>query len=175
MRKLGAAALLAVLAWLALQGTAGAHTEVLRARPQPGTEVTGTVEEISLTFLDPVRPGTTIEVTDDDGVPLPGLTAVEESPDGRTATIGFDALSAAGGYIVEYEFTAQDGDVQLERYRFTFRPPRDGGGGWHTDAAGIGGAAVVVTTLVVALATALVRRNLVDSEESARPVSNPPA
>ena len=101
---------------------AGAHTEVQRASPAPAEEVTGVVDHVELTYLDPVQPDVQITVVDDAGDPVAGLGPAGLSADGRTARVEFRPLVAAGGYVVEHTFTARDGDQQRETYRFTYRP-----------------------------------------------------
>ena len=101
---------------------AAAHTEVLRSSPAPAEVVGGTVDEVELTFLDPVLPGAEIVVLDDLGQPVEGLAATELSEDGTVARVGFAPLETAGGYVVDYAFTAEDGDRQRQTYRFTYQP-----------------------------------------------------
>lgn len=140
---------------------AGAHTEVLRADPAPGAVVTGPVDEVSLTFLDPVQPGVTIAVTAELGDPVAGVGAVEVGDGGRQASVSFPAITAEGEYVVEYRFTAEDGDTQRETYRFRIEGgPEDGADRDEADGAGagalIGGGAVAVA--VVAGAVVSLRR-----------------
>ena len=138
---------------------AGAHTEVQRARPAPAQEVTGVVDHVELTYLDPVRDDVRITVVDDAGEPVAGLGQARVGADGRTARVAFRALAAAGGYVVEHTFTALDGDQQRETYRFTYRPTAtapsaspDDDAGWPVRIAVAGALGVVVVA-----ATALLR------------------
>ena len=145
-------------------GPALAHTEVLRAEPAPAVDTSEPVDSVELTFLDPVLPDVTITVADDAGTPVEGLGETELSPDGRVATVGFEPLGAPGGYVVEYSFTAEDGDRQTETYRFTYRagqvataqgPDADDDGG---PGAGALAAGAVGLVLLVAVAVAVRRR-----------------
>ena len=139
---------------------AGAHTEVQRASPAPAQEVTGVVDHVELTYLDPVRADVRITVVDDAGEPVAGLGQARVAADGRTARVGFRPLEASGGYVVEHTFTALDGDQQRETYRFTYRPsarapsasPDDDDAGWPVRIAVVGALGVVVVA-----ATALLR------------------
>ena len=140
---------------------AGAHTEVQRARPAPAQEVTGVVDHVELTYLDPVRADVRITVVDDAGAPVAGLGQARVGADGRTARVAFRALEAAGGYVVEHTFTALDGDQQRETYRFTYRPAASApdessdDAGWPVRIAVVGALGVVV---VVATAVRRARR-----------------
>ena len=153
-----------VLAAVRGAGPAWAHTEVLRAEPAPAVDTSEPVDSVELTFLDPVLPDVTISVTDDAGAPVAGLGETEQSADRRIATVGFEPLREPGGYVVEYSFTAEDGDRQTETYRFTYRagqvataqgPSADDGGG---TGAGPLAAGAVAVTLLAATAVALRRR-----------------
>lgn len=132
---------------------AAAHTGVLRASPGPGEEVAGPVTSVDLTFLDPVEPDVSIEVRDPSGEPVAGVSAVERSADGRRARVTFTALSGAGEYVVEYRFTAEDGDASRETYRFTLLPAEPDGDGSDTGTVlgVVGGGSVLLAGLVVAL------------------------
>lgn len=137
------------------RGPAVAHTDVLRASPSPGEEVTGPVGSVELTFLDPVQPDVRIDVRDPSGRPVVG-SAVAHSEDGRRASVTFPAQDRAGDYVVEYRYVALDGDASRETYRFTLLPPEQGEDGPGTGAlAGVG---AVVVVLLVGLAVALRRR-----------------
>ncbi len=136
-----------MLAVLGTGAPAWAHTQVQRAVPSPGERVSGTVDHVELTFLDPVDPSVTIEVTGEDGRTVSGLRPVALSPDRRQATVRFDALGAPGAYVVAYRFAGADGDVQRQSYQFTYLassagPDADTGGG--NTAALVGGVAVVL-------------------------------
>ena len=137
---------------------AGAHTEVRRAEPAPAEEVTGVVDHVELTYLDPVQADVQITVVDDAGGPVTGLGPTRLSADGRTARVDFEPLVASGGYVVDHTFTARDGDQQRETYRFTYRraaatPPSspDGGDGRWVRIAVVGALAVVVVAAAVVL------------------------
>ena len=143
-------------------GAAGAHTEVQRYEPQPGTEVRAPVDQVRLTFLDPVLPGAAIEVADDAGTPVDGLGPTELGEDRRVATVRFEPLDAPGGYVVDYRFAAEDGDEQRETFRFTVRaaaPATDDDGDATVGARGLVGAAVVGAALAVAIGLAFRRRD----------------
>lgn len=137
---------------------------MLRAEPAPAVDTSEPVDSVELTFLDPVLPDVTISVVDDAGDPVERLGETEQSPDGRVATVGFEPLTEPGGYVVEYSFTAEDGDRQTETYRFTYRagqvataqgPPADDDGG-----PGVGplAAGVVAVAVLAAVAVAVRRR-----------------
>lgn len=134
---------------------AGAHTEVLRASPSPGEEAAGSVSDVELTFLDPVQPEVTIAIAGGLGEPVPGLGVVEVSDDGRVATVSFPELTDIGEYVVEYRFTAADGDTQRETYRFSIVASQigdeAGGGRLGATLGGLALATVVSAGLVVAL------------------------
>ena len=115
--------LLTGLAWLG--GPAGAHTQVQRATPGPGASVDGIVDFVELDFLDPVLPTPTIEVTGPDGAPVAGLGEARLLAD-DVARVGFDPLTAAGEYRVDYTFVALDGDEQTAAHTFSFEPSDDG-------------------------------------------------
>ena len=136
---------------------AAAHTEVLRASPAPGEEITGTVDRVELTFLDPVQPDVSIVVGRAIGEPVAGIGTVEVPADGRSASVAFPALDDSGDYVVEYRFTALDGDTQRETYRFTLLPVEDDGGSSAGAGAVIGGLAIVVV-LTLGVLTATRRR-----------------
>ncbi len=151
-------AVLAVLVVLATGGPAWAHTQVQRAVPGPGERVSGVVDHVELTFLDPIDPSVTIAVTGEDGRPVPGLGTVEVRADHRQATVRFDALRTAGAYVVDYRFAGTDGDVQSQSYRFTYRPAagEDSGSGGPT--AAVIGAAAVALVLALGVVVAIRRR-----------------
>lgn len=137
---------------------AGAHTEVLRASPAPGEEVAGPVDEVSLTFLDPVQPEVTIDIAAELGDAVTGLSEVEVSDGGRIATVTLPAVTDPGDYVVEYRFTAEDGDTQRETFRFTVvaAPDED-----EDDRGGIGavvGGGAVVAVLLAGVVGSLLRR-----------------
>ncbi|WP_436792522.1 copper resistance CopC family protein [Actinospongicola halichondriae] len=134
---------------------ASAHTEVQRALPAPGEVVADAVDRVELQFLDPVLPTVTIGVRSIGGDPVVGLGDVVHSDDGRTASLSFEPLTAAGNYIVRYEFVSIDGDAQADAYRFTYAPATD-----DTDRNAVGVAVVglVLLGLVAALAVAVRRR-----------------
>lgn len=149
---------LAVLVGPTAWSHAGAHTEVLRASPAPGAEVTGPVDEVSLTFLDPVQPDVSVTVTAELGDPVTGLGEVEVSDDRRNATVSFPAITDPGAYVVEYRFVAEDGDTQRETYRFSViaAPAED-----EPDRGGVGvvvGGGAVAVVLVAGVAISLLRR-----------------
>ena len=149
--------------------TASAHTEVLRAEPAPASTVTGIVDEVSLVFLDPVQPDVRIDVRDDRGASVPGLGAARLDDSATVARVGFDPLTAAGGYVVAYEFTALDGDAQSQTYRFTFRPataPDDDGNDGLPVTTLVGLAVLAVAVVLVGVTVFLRRR-----EESSPPVT----
>lgn len=142
---------------------AGAHTEVLRASPAPGAEVAGPVDEVSLTFLDPVQPEVTIAIAAALGDPVAGLSEVEVSDDRRNATVSFPALTDTGEYVVEYRFTAEDGDTQRETYRFSIveGPDETGPDEDEPDRGGVGaavGGGAVVLVLLAGVIVSLLRR-----------------
>ncbi len=156
-------ALLGLVVLFAVLGTAApawAHTQVQRAVPGPGERVSDTVDHVELTFLDPVDPSVTIAVTGEDGSTVAGLGPVELSPDRRQATVHFDALRAAGAYVVDYRFAGADGDVQHQSYQFTYLAsaagPDSGSGG--TNTAAVAGGVAVVLVLGLGVAVALRRR-----------------
>ena len=122
LRRPALVLLLATALGMSSSGPAAAHTEVLRAEPAPAAEVSGVVDAVVLTFLDPVQPGVTIEVRDDAGAAVPGLGVAELDEEGRVARVAFEPLTVAGGYVAEYRFTALDGDTQRQSHRFTFAP-----------------------------------------------------
>lgn len=97
---------------------AWAHTEVLRAVPGPGERVSGVVDSVQLTFLGPVLPAVTMTVADGDGDPVAGLGEPRLGEDARSAQVDFDPVGP-GDYVVDYEFSAIDGDTQRETYRFS--------------------------------------------------------
>ena len=156
---------LVTLALLAIAAPAGAHTQVQRSVPGPGARVSGVVDHVELTFLDPVEPSVTITVRGDDGRPVAGLGSVQLRDDHRQATVHFDALRAAGSYVVDYRFAAADGDVQRQTYQFTYRPSAADttDGGAAPTAAVIGGIAVALI-VVVGFAVALRRRRVTESD-----------
>ena len=135
------------------------HTEVQRATPGPGEVVTAPVDEIRLQFLDPVLPRVRIAVRTTEGALVPGLGVVEHADDGRSATVDFDPLDAAGAYVVEYEFVALDGDAQSDGYRFTIVPATADGG-----RSILGPVALGVASLALggAFVVALRRRSVVN-------------
>lgn len=136
---------------------ASAHTEVLRSTPSPGEVLDGPVDSVELTFLDPVQPGVTIVVSGALGEEVPGLGPVEVSDDGRNATTSFPAVTRAGDYVVEYTFTAEDGDTQRETYRFTIQ---QAAADTDEDESGsnLRGPVVAGVAVLAALVVALVRR-----------------
>ncbi|MGK2930265.1 MAG: copper resistance CopC family protein [Acidimicrobiales bacterium] len=144
-----------VLVGPAASSPAGAHTEVLRASPSPGEEVAGSVGVVEFTFLDPVQPEVTIAISGGLGEPVAGLGPVEVSDDGRIATVSFPELTDSGEYVVEYRFTADDGDTQRETYRFSIVAAQAGdeagGGRLGATLGGMAVAVVVAAGLVVAL------------------------
>ncbi len=135
---------------LGVAGPASAHTEVQRATPAPGAVVTSTVDEIELLFLDPVLPSVVIDVATTDGAPVDDVGEVEHSEDGRMATVAFPPLSDAGGYVVSYEFVAEDGDAQQDAYRFTYDPD-DGSSSGTGPIIVVAVGLAMVAVLVVAL------------------------
>ena len=65
------------------------------------------VDSVELTFLDPVLDGVTIAVADDaDGSRSRVSGRGCSVRDGRSVRVTFDPLTTAGGYVVEYAFTA---------------------------------------------------------------------
>lgn len=130
---------------------ARAHTEVQRATPGPGETVDEGVDELELLFLDPVLPDVTIVVSDTDGREVAGLGPVSMGDDRRTARVGFDPLDD-GAYVVDFEFVAEDGDAQVDAYRFTVS------GGGSASALGPVAGGVAATVAVALLAVALRRR-----------------
>jgi methionine-rich copper-binding protein CopC len=150
-------AAITVLAGVA--GPARAHTEVLRAVPGPGERVSRAVDTVQLAFLDPVIDDVAIDVADGDGRTVEGLGEPEVAPDGRGAIVSFEPITDPGDYVVEYRFTATDGDTQRETYRFTVvAPPVEGSNDAGVDGAGVAGAAAVMGVLAVAVIVALRRR-----------------
>jgi methionine-rich copper-binding protein CopC len=124
-RPLAALCTLAVAVALALP--AGAHTQVKDARPGPGETASGTVDEVRISFVDPVLPTPTIEVTGPDGEPVPGLEPAELDGD-DAAVARFDPLVAAGRYQVSYDYASLDGFPQSGAHEFRFDPEGEGGG-----------------------------------------------
>lgn len=135
-----------------------AHTEVLRASPSPGEEVSAPVDRVELTFLDPVEPDPTITVGTGVGEPIADMGEVELTEDRRTASVGFPALEDTGDYVIEYAFMAADGDTQRETYRFSIVRSVDGADSGGGAGAVVGGVALAVV-LAIGVGTALLRRN----------------
>jgi methionine-rich copper-binding protein CopC len=100
---------------------AGAHTQIQRATPGPGETVEGPVDFVVLEFLDPVVPTPTIEVTGPGGAPVAGLGETRLIAD-DVARVGFDPLTGAGDYRVDYVFAALDGATQEGAHQFTVEP-----------------------------------------------------
>ncbi|MDE0803601.1 MAG: copper resistance protein CopC [Acidimicrobiales bacterium] len=159
-RAAGIVAAVVTLMVLLAAPHARAHTEVQRAAPGPGEVVVGPIDDVRLQFLDPVLPRVRISVRTPEGDVVSGLEAVEHSDDGRTATVGFDALTAAGDYVVEYDFVALDGDSQTDGYRFSIVPSEAEGGRSVLGPVALG---VVSVVLVGALILAIRRRSVADS------------
>ena len=131
-------------------GPAAAHTEVLRSSPAPAEQVSGRVDAVELTFLDPVQAGAEIVVLDDAGEPVEGLGTAELSADRTTARVRFAPLEAAGDYIVEYAFAAEDGDGQRQTYRFTYQPAAESPPEEPEDGDSVDLMRLVVVALVLA-------------------------
>ena len=146
------AAIVIVVVGIGWAGDAGAHTEVQRAEPAPAAVVSAPVQRVTLTFLDPVLPGVTIDVVAEDAeASVAGLGAVALGDDGRVATVDFDSLPP-GRYVVSYTFVAEDGDEQVDAYRFTVEAPGDGG----TSAGGTSAVWLVAAAVSVVVALTLI-------------------
>ena len=74
-----------------------------------------------LEFLDPVTPTPVITVSGPDGETVTGLEEVRLIAD-DVARVGFEPLTEAGVYQVDYTFVALDGATQEGAHQFTVEP-----------------------------------------------------
>jgi hypothetical protein len=118
--------------------------------------VTAPVERVELTFLDPVMADVVIDVVDGSGESVAGSGEALVSDDGTRASVSLRDLTTPGGYVVEYTFSAQDGDTQRETFRFEVVAADADDGSSSVIAAAAAG--VAVTAVAGGLVVSLRRR-----------------
>lgn len=99
-----------------------AHGTFVDARPLPGVEVGGVVDEVSFLFPEPVETDSAvIAVIGPQGHPVPASGQVE-SPIPSVVRVGIEALTLPGEYRVDHAVTAHDGFVFEGSFTFSFDP-----------------------------------------------------
>lgn len=97
-----------------------AHAELLSMSPQPGSTVTETLQEISLTFGEDVQAmGSTVVVLDSAGSEVQsGMTIT-----GPQVSVTLGDLSTVGEYTVNYRINSSDGHIIEGSQAFTYNGP----------------------------------------------------
>lgn len=155
--RLGPVALVVAAAIATVSAPAAAHTQIQRATPGPGETASGDVDVVVLDFLDPVVPTPSVEVRGPDGAPVRGLEEARLIAD-DVVRVGFDPLTEAGEYRVDYTFVAIDGDEQVSAHTFTFEPD----GGIDLDVRSLLAWAVGAVLVALLVAALLGRRRAAD-------------
>lgn len=106
-----------VLGLFALAPAAGAHTELSSSEPADGAATAGPLNEVVLTFSEPVTlVGFGFEVEDPDGnLLVPDLSSADDT----VFTLSFDPPLSGGDVTVRYEVTSADGHVVSGSVSFT--------------------------------------------------------
>lgn len=144
-----------------------AHGAFVDARPLPGVEVGGVVDEVAFLFPEDLVPGAgEITVTDPTGTEVPSAGEAEY-PIGAVIRLSIEPLTEAGAYRVGYRVPALDGFIFEGEFEFIYEasaqplnplPYGEEGSAW-----GIAG--VVVASAVVFV---IVRKVWRDSRGGAR-------
>jgi methionine-rich copper-binding protein CopC len=139
-----------LLAWSSLASPALGHGSFVDARPLPGVEVGGVVDEVALLFGEDLAVGEgSIEVTAPDGEPTSGGPV--EYPIDRVIRMAIEPLSEPGQYEVAYRVPAIDGFIFEGRFPFTFDPSAE-----QLDPLPFGRSAPMPWVIVVAALVGLV-------------------
>jgi methionine-rich copper-binding protein CopC len=101
--------------------TAFAHAELERASPKVGSEISGSPDEVALTYTQPIEPSaSTIEVMDSNGQRVDSGKPVTQR-DGRVLQVGLRPLSP-GVYTVKWLATSTYTHKTQGHFSFTVRP-----------------------------------------------------
>lgn len=163
--------ILAVALAGAVAAPALAHGTFVDARPLPGVEVGGTVDEVEFLFPEAVRTtDAVITVTAPDGSSVPTAGGMDTSVEGLVRQ-RIEPLSIAGEHRIDYRIPSADGEVFEGAFVFTWDPAADpleplpfGRGDGLLVVAGIGGA--VATIVLGALAIRIRNRRHARSAET---------
>lgn len=102
-----------------------AHGTFVDARPLPGVEVGGVVDEVAFFFPEDLVSGAgSITVTGPSGVAVPPAGTVEY-PIGAVIRLPIEPLTEPGAYSVEYRVPAADGFVFEGSFEFTYEATAD--------------------------------------------------
>jgi copper resistance protein C len=101
---------------------ASAHAHLIRSTPPDGSEVSGTVTTIILSFTEAIEPKLINIAVLADGKPISGLGSATLSSDGRTAKVAVPSLMP-NNYTVNWNVVSVDGHRTEGRFQFLVRGP----------------------------------------------------
>lgn len=103
--------------------TAAAHADLIGATPTPNATLGEAPEAITISFTEPIDPGTAfIDLLDGSQVRVPGIGAVDVAADGRVVRAPVPDL-APGLYTVSYQVVSTvDGHATTGRFAFRIDP-----------------------------------------------------
>lgn len=119
------ATLTALLVIMVDTSTAQAHTELLAASPEAGSELGERPDEIVLTFDEPIEPaGDALVLTDGDGVEHELEAEVGPEPNQLRSDVPEEVV--VGQQLLSWRFISGDGHVQEDELEFVVAAPAGG-------------------------------------------------
>lgn len=113
--------LIAVVATLAVPGTALGHAELVESSPESGAELDSPPAEVTITFDDELDPSSSgFVVTGSDGSEV-GRGAVDLQVADRNELRGAVEIEEAGEYTVAWTAVAGDGHLEEGSFGFAYR------------------------------------------------------